>query len=108
MRCGVLCDSDGKVMRSWMLVSDVAPYEPGQAGEEIVEWEADHGGYEHNEARHKKIIARVEQERQEVGELRTKDEALAHNWKRARLVQIKTRPAIVNVTADVVLPSPPV
>ena len=80
MRCGVLCDKDGKVKRTWALISDTATV-PVEDGDHVIEWEVDHGeDLPHSLKKLSKIKAAV-REQEIMPAFRTQADLLAHGEK---------------------------
>lgn len=81
MRCGVLCDKDGLVKRTWALISDTAIV-PVEDGDQVMEWDMDHGEeLPHTQEKLDKIKAAVK-EQDRIVALKTHDDVLAHGEKR--------------------------
>lgn len=83
MRCGVLCDKNGAVKRTWALISDTAIVSV-EDGDEVMEWDVDHGeNLPHTEEKLAKTQEAVK-EQERVPTLRTRDAVLAHGTKKSR------------------------
>lgn len=77
MQCGILCNKDGKVKRTWALVSDTAIV-PVEHGDQVIEWDVDHGEtLPHTQEKLSKIRAAVE-EQEHIIKLASWNEAQAH------------------------------
>ncbi len=77
MICGVLCDKDGHVKRAWALIGG-SPGVLVEDGDEVIEWENDHGANEPDEAIRAVKTADALNHQQAIHRLTTKDDALAH------------------------------
>lgn len=81
MRCGVLCDKDGNVKRTWALISDVA-ITPVEDGDHVIEWECDHGEHTIDPVVKSTCTQAAIKEQGRIMALKTHDEVRAHGEKR--------------------------
>lgn len=88
MRCGVLCDLDGNVKRTWALISDTATV-PVEDGDVVTEWEVDHGEELPHSLDKFNKIKEVVKEQERLPTLRVQAEVDAHVSAKGRNANIQ-------------------
>lgn len=89
MHCGVLCDKDGNVKRTWTMVSDIATV-PVEDGDHVIEWEVDHGEeLPHTQAKIEKIKEAIK-EQERIPALKDKTALDAHLGAQGRVARVQT------------------
>ena len=90
MRCGVLCDASGNILRKWALINDLCSIVP-EPGQTVIEWEIDHGE-QHPPGLDKETLTRdALEEQHRIRTLQTQEDVTAHGHLRGHSLAVRSQ-----------------